>query len=205
MQRTNVSIATLKNIHSTGGGGGNFTWNGSGGSWVRVNEGRDEGWRRGDLWCSLLVLGNLCCSFRQLPATLWRNITAILAIKGFVVTSAAYLQARIQELVKGGGGARLKIFLRVVKMSISVSLANRGIFACFLLIPYSHEHIGRQYTCPRLHSVHWFDDTLKVISLIKNERIRQLKHFSAVDSSSLIRIMLSREFLVLPWENENYT
>ena len=43
-----------------------------------------------------------------------------------------------------------------------------------------------------------FDDTLKVISLSRMKELRQLKHFSAVDSSSLIRIILSREFLVLP-------
>ena len=57
----------------------------------------------------------------------------------------------------GGGGQFSKFSTRVAKCRfpyLQRTVMERCIFACFLLIPYSYEHIGRQYTCPRLYSVH---------------------------------------------------
>ena len=68
-----------------------------------------------------------------------------------------------------GGGTSHNFLLGLLKcrfLYLQRTVMERCIFACFLLIPHSYEHIGRQYTYPRLYSVHWFDDILKVISPI---------------------------------------
>ena len=55
-------------------------------------------------------------------------------------------QARIQEFDKGGGSL-LKVFSRVAKKSIFISLTcSCGQVYVSMLLAYSYKHIGRQYT-----------------------------------------------------------
>ena len=56
-----------------------------------------------------------------------------------------------------GGGTSHNFLLGLLKcrfLYLQRTVMERCIFACFLLIPHSYEHIGRQYTYPRLYSVH---------------------------------------------------
>ena len=76
---------------------------------------------------------------------------------------------RVSRNRSRGGGISQNFLLGLLKCRIPYlqrTVMERCIIAWFLLFPYSYEHIGRQYTCPRLYSVHWFDDLLKVISPI---------------------------------------
>ena len=114
------------------------------------------------------------------PRHVWDSWWGGLAIGTGREIGPAYRRVSRNRSRGGGGGTSKKFLLGLQNCRfpyLQRTVMKRCIFACFLLIPYSYEHIGRQYTCPRLYSVHWFDDILKAISPILNERIKTAKTF----------------------------